>query len=254
MPDGTASPYSCVAASSSPSKTPPCAGAVPCSGSSDFAHHAQSATIPSSQTDKPGKLWPLPRTAPSGKAHRCTDIRGVGTSSDQSRIPVDRSIPQLAMLTIRRAAALDELAVEAPPQLFNGCRLELNPRCHRRHGWRAYRHNRRCQELWFHPCSRASWTGVEDDDPVALGSDQLFGAELPKHTHNNLTNRTDNVASSRWLTRTCSSSRADMPCDAKSSRCRATRWGTVVNAPPEISATKPCTRSLSSGSKAARFV
>jgi hypothetical protein len=156
------------------------------------------------------------------------------------------------MLTIRRAAALDELAVEAPPQLFNGCRLELNPRCHRRHGWRAYRHNRRCQELWFHPCSRASWTGVEDDDPVALGSDQLFGAELPKHTHNNLTNRTDNVASSRWLTRTCSSSRADMPCDAKSSRCRATRWGTVVNAPPEISATKPCTRSLSSGSKAAR--
>jgi hypothetical protein len=35
--------------------------------------------------------------------------------------------------------------------------------------------------------------GVDDDDPVALGSDQFFGAEFTKDTYYNLTNRTDSV-------------------------------------------------------------
>jgi hypothetical protein len=35
--------------------------------------------------------------------------------------------------------------------------------------------------------------GVDDDDPVALGSDQLFGAELTKDAYHDLTNRTASV-------------------------------------------------------------
>ena len=60
-------------------------------------------------------------------------------------------------------------------------------------------------------------------------------------------------ASSRWLTLTtssdpdrCSDAGSGTRSDARSSRCRATRWRTVANALPEISQTKLSTRSLTS--------
>ena len=58
--------------------------------------------------------------------------------------------------------------------------------------WHAYECRGRCQGLWFHPCAR-ELDGVDDDDPVAFGSDQLFGAELTKDTYHHLTNRADSV-------------------------------------------------------------
>lgn len=39
----------------------------------------------------------------------------------------------------------------------------------------------------------AELDGVDDDDPIALGSNQFFGAELAKDAYHNLTNRADRV-------------------------------------------------------------
>ena len=43
------------------------------------------------------------------------------------------------------------------------------------------------------PLCAGKLDGVDDDDPVAFGSDQLFGAELTKDAYHDLTNRTDSV-------------------------------------------------------------
>ena len=43
------------------------------------------------------------------------------------------------------------------------------------------------------PLFAAELDGVEDHDPVALGSDQFFGAKLAKDSYHDLTNRADRV-------------------------------------------------------------
>lgn len=43
------------------------------------------------------------------------------------------------------------------------------------------------------PLFAAELDGVDEDDPVALGSDQFFAAEFTKDTYRDLTNRADRV-------------------------------------------------------------
>ena len=54
------------------------------------------------------------------------------------------------------------------------------------------------------PVFAAELDGVDYDDPVALGSDQFFGAELAKDTYHDLTNRADRmlkrtIPSNDWI-------------------------------------------------------
>ena len=71
MPEGTARPKTWVSRSSSPRSTPAWARAVPASGSTRMPFMGErSMTTPPSQEDRPGKLWPPPRTAVSRPERR----------------------------------------------------------------------------------------------------------------------------------------------------------------------------------------
>ena len=77
MPPTVARPCACVAASSSPHRTPPPARAVRARGSTAIARIGdRSITSPSSLTARPATPWPPPRTATAGRARAPSAQRG----------------------------------------------------------------------------------------------------------------------------------------------------------------------------------
>ena len=66
---------------------------------------ARSITMPPSQTDRPGKLWPPPRTATCrsvalARPQRRDHVGDAGAARDQRRAAVDRAVPDLAVLVV----------------------------------------------------------------------------------------------------------------------------------------------------------
>jgi hypothetical protein len=87
-PAGTASPKACVSRSSSPSRTPACARTVrPARSTRTPFIRERSITSPSSHTDKPGRLWPPPRTATASPTRRAKR-----TASMTSATPAQRAM------------------------------------------------------------------------------------------------------------------------------------------------------------------
>jgi hypothetical protein len=82
IPPVVARPNAWVAWSSSPHSTPPSTFALRASGSTRMPFISpRSITIPPSQTDSPGKLWPPPRTA-TGSPLRRANATAATTSSN----------------------------------------------------------------------------------------------------------------------------------------------------------------------------
>ena len=63
-----------------------------------------------------------------GEADGGADIGDPGASRDESRVPIDRAVPHLAVLVISRIARADELAVEHRLQLLDGRAVDQRPR------------------------------------------------------------------------------------------------------------------------------
>ena len=63
-----------------------------------------------------------------GETDGGADIGDPGASRDESRAPVDRAVPHLAVLVISRIARADELAAEHRLQLLDGTVVDQRPR------------------------------------------------------------------------------------------------------------------------------
>ena len=69
--------------------------------------------MPPSQTDRPGKLCPPPRTATGSpvslrEAHGGDHVRVAGAARDQGRGAVDRAVPDLPVLVVAGVAGTDQ--------------------------------------------------------------------------------------------------------------------------------------------------
>ena len=95
MPQGTAPPASCVAASTSFQTQPPPTRTVRAAASTSMLLiPARSMTTPSSQTPRPPPLWPPPRTAISAFCERAKPITAATSAAEVQRAtrPGRRSI------------------------------------------------------------------------------------------------------------------------------------------------------------------
>src|SRR5215207_7067789 len=159
MPVVTASPSRCVSRSSSPRSTPACTRAVRASRSTLFPFiRDRSITMPPSQTEKPGKLCPPPRTAtrrPCILAKRTADLTSAtpGAARDQRGVSVDRSVPHLSVLLVAVVISTDELTVQRRSEFVDGALVQANVlgRGQNGHVRRLDPRDGRCQEPEFHP-------------------------------------------------------------------------------------------------------
>jgi hypothetical protein len=89
----------------------------------------------------PGKAVPAAahcqvQTGFPSKPDGATHIGRVGAPGHQGRIPVDRTVPDPAVLVVVGVARLDYLAIEGSPELVHHCWVEMEPvgRGHACHG------------------------------------------------------------------------------------------------------------------------
>ena len=86
--------------------------------------------MPPSQTDSPGKLCPPPRTAITSPVclanlTRRDHVGHAGAARDQRGRPIDRPVPDPAVLVVGWVRRLDELSPEGAFELAQGRGVDL---------------------------------------------------------------------------------------------------------------------------------
>ncbi len=84
--------------------------------------------MPSSHTERPGKLWPPPRTATKAvlpsEPDGVTDIGDASTAGDEAGAPIDGAVPHLAVLVVAAVGRADELAPERRLELVDSTAVD----------------------------------------------------------------------------------------------------------------------------------